>query len=203
MKTTAILAAVLVLVPLVLTSPSASADGGPMAEVRLGTDVGLSKPPWLMGSVLVGWRISERWSAGVSYSPLRVIHQDMQVLNDVSAAPISLSGLHAYGDFWFKTHASWGGRVGAALGVLTPDLGVAEPGNDMSGGVVDGLLSASWGFMGGYLGCQVFASVGWKWGQLENNTHEHPMIGNGPIIIDQVDVFAPTFMAGLALAVWL
>jgi len=116
MKTTAILAAVLVLVPLVLTSQSASADGGPMAEVRLGTDVGLSKPPWLMRSVLVGWRISEQWSAGVSYSPLRVIHQDMQVLNDVSAAPISLSGLHAYGEFWFKTHASWGGGGGRGPG---------------------------------------------------------------------------------------
>jgi len=73
----------------------------------------------------------------------------------------------------------------------------------MSGGVADGLLSASWGFIGKYLGCQVFASVGWKWGRLENNTHERPQIGYGPIIIDRVDVFAPSFMAGLALAVWL
>ncbi len=195
-------AAALLLVCVFVKAP-ARAQAGPVAEVRLGTDVGLSKPPWLMGSVLVGWRISEQWSAGVSYSPLRVIHQDMQVANDVGAAPIMLSGLHAYGDFWFKTHARWGGKAGVQLGVLMPYFGVAQPGDDMSGVVAEGLLSASWGYMGKHFGCQLFASAGWKWGQLENNTHEYPEIGNGPIIIDQVDVFSPSFMAGLSLAVWL
>ncbi len=140
---------------------------------------------------------------GGSYSPLRVIHQDMKTANDVIGAPIMLSGLHAYGNFWFETLPSWAGRAGVELGALMPYLGVAEPGDDMSGVVAEGLLSVSWGFMGKHFGCQLFASAGWKWGQLENNTHEHPQVGNGPIIIDQVDVLAPTFMAGLSLAVWL
>ena len=71
----------------------------------------------------------------------------------------------------------------------------------MSGAVAEGLLSVSWGYMGTSLSCQVFAKAGWKWGRLENNTHERPMVGYGPVIVDQVDVSDPTFMAGLALAV--
>jgi len=203
MKTTVLLVTFLVLVPPVLTSPPARADSGPMAEVRLGTDVSLSTTPWPMATLLLGWRLSERWSAGVMYSPLRLVFQDMKTANDVGAAPIMLSGLHAEGAFWFKTHASWGGRASVEVGALMPYLGVAEPGDDMSGMVAEGLVSASWGFMGRFLAVQAFASAGWKWGQVENNTHERPMVGNGPIIIDEVDVFAPTFLAGLALAVWL
>ena len=125
----------------------------------------------------------------------------MKTANDVIAAPIMLSGLHAVGDFWYRTGSAWGGKAGIQLGALMPYLGVAEPGDDMSGAVAEGLLSASWGYMGTSLSCQVFAKAGWKRGRLENNTHERPMVGYGPVIVDQVDVSDPTFMAGLALAV--
>ena len=194
--------AVAVLVPALLLPATVWGQDGPVAEIQLGADVG-SLRPFPTGSVLVGWRISEHWSAGVSYSPLRVVFQDMKIANDVISSPIMLSGVHAVGEFWYRTGSAWGGKAGIHLGALTPYLGVAEPGDDMSGAVAEGLLSASWGFMGRFLGCQVFASAGWKWGQLENNTHERPMIGDGPVIVDKVDVFDPTFMAGLALSVWL
>ncbi len=48
-----------------LAAVTARAQGGPVAEVRLGTDVAPSEKPLPMGSVLVGWRVSEQWSAGV------------------------------------------------------------------------------------------------------------------------------------------
>ena len=195
------LVALLILMPLVLLPPTVRAEQGPMAEIQLGADIG-SPFPWPTGSVLLGWRLFDRWSAGVSYTPWRIVFQEMRQGNDYWASPIMLSGLHAVGDFWYKTGSAWGGKAGIHLGALTPYLGVAEPGDDMSGAVAEGLLSAAWGYMGTFLSCQAFAKAGWKWGRLENNTHERSMVGDGPVIVDRVDVSDPTFMTGLALAVW-
>ena len=104
-----------------LSSPRGWAEDGPMAEVQLGADV-VTRLPWPMGGVLVGWRLSDRWSAGVSYWPLRLVFQDMKTANDVIAAPIMLSGLHAVGDFWYRTGSAWGGKAGIQLGALMPYL---------------------------------------------------------------------------------
>lgn len=196
-----LLVAAALVMQVVLPCSTGWSNEGPMAELQVGGDIG-TPFPLPTASLLVGWRLSEQWSAGLSYSPWRFVFQDMRVLNDVGSSPIGLSGLHATGDFWFNTGTNWGGRAGIQVGTLMPYLGVAEPGNDMSGIVGEGLLSVSWGYQGTHVGCHLYARAGWKWGQIENNTHERDQLGQGPIIIDQIEVSDPTFMTGLALIIW-
>ncbi len=190
------------LVFVLLSSNEAVADTGPVAELQAGGDFGVPVP-WVMGSVSLGWRITERWSAGISYSPVRAVFQDISTGNDTSVQFAMVSGLHLRGDYWFKTHDAWGGRAGVQLGALSPQLGVEMPSGYMEGAAAEALATASYGWVGEHVGVQLFAKAGWKWGRIENDTRERGMTGEGPVIVYHHDISEPTFILGLTLLAWL
>jgi hypothetical protein len=179
-----------------------SADQGFWAELRVAAvqvDNPFNAP---LPDLRAGWRFTNEWSVGVTYGPWRVLDYDMRVLNDVISGPVMLSSLGAVGSFHFMTHAAWGGRVSLQAALLNPDLGVAEPGDDMSGALAETLLDVSYGYVGDLFSFQAFANAGWMFGSLENGTHEGLAYGTGPDIVDRLDVSAPAAAAGLAVSVW-
>ncbi len=185
-----------------LSSAEVQAGGVPFAELQVGADVG-APFPWVTGAVALGWRFDDHWSAGITYAPLRTLFQDISTGNDTAVYSAWVSGLHIGGEYWFRTHRTWGGRAGLLLGVVSPQLGVEMPKGYMVGAAAEGLLAASYGYVGRHLGIQLYARAGWKWGHVTNDTGERGMTGEGPVIVNEIDVSEPTFILGLTLVAWL
>lgn len=185
---------------LLLHAPPVLAGGGLMTELRVGADLG----EWgalPVGSVRLGWRLAERWSVGIEYAPLRFLEYQMLTGNDTSSSPIIQSAISGVCDYRYRTHESWGGRLGVHLGVLSPSLGVADPGDDMSGGVFEGTADLTYGRTGEHLSVEWFVSLGGRFGTVNNNTHEMPMTGSGPVIVDKVRIADPVVLTGLSVGI--